>query len=40
MSERRELYRSPNGDAWYCAWLGRWSPCRHLPVILKRNPSG
>ncbi len=38
MSERRELYRSPNGDAWF---LGREPENGHAFVIHQPNaPSG
>ena len=38
MSERRELYRSPNGDTWY---LGREPQNGHAFVIHQPNgPSG
>ena len=38
MSERRELYRSPSGDAWY---LGREPQTGHAFVIHQPNgPSG
>ncbi len=36
MSERRELYRSPNGDAWY---LGREPQNGHAFVIHQPNPA-
>lgn len=38
MSERRELYRSPNGDSWY---LGREPTNGHAFIIHQPNgPSG
>ena len=38
MSERRELYRSPNGDAWF---LGREPQNGHAFIIHQPNaPSG
>jgi hypothetical protein len=38
MSNRRELYRSPNGDSWY---LGREPQTGHAFVIHQPNgPSG
>lgn len=38
MSERRELYRSPNGDSWY---LGREPHSGHAFIIHQPNgPSG
>ncbi len=38
MSERRELYRSPNGDSWF---LGREPANGHAFVIHQTNaPSG
>jgi hypothetical protein len=38
MSERRELYRSPNGDSWF---LGREPTNGHAFVIHQPNaPSG
>lgn len=38
MSERRELYRSPNGDSWY---LGREPQSGHAFIIHQPNgPSG
>jgi hypothetical protein len=38
MTERRELYRSPNGDSWY---LGREPTTGHAFVIHQPNgPSG
>jgi hypothetical protein len=38
MSERRELYRSPNGDSWF---LGREPTTGHAFIIHQPNaPSG
>jgi hypothetical protein len=38
MSDRRELYRSPNGDAWF---LGREPTSGHAFIIHQPNaPSG
>jgi hypothetical protein len=38
MSERRELYRSPNGDSWF---LGREPSSGHAFIIHQPNaPSG
>jgi hypothetical protein len=34
MSERHELYRSPNGDAWF---LGREPECGHAFIIHQPN---
>ena len=36
MSERRELYRSPNGDAWF---LGREPQSGHALVIHQPNAA-